>query len=586
MKCPRMKYEVIKLKFLVIPSLMKKFEKMKNKLKYLYVAALLTAVSCSDSFLDNKPITTQTAQGYFQTPKNALEGLTGCYNGLLLDGWANLYFVSTIASDEAFAGGGQGEASSGVPFGWDEFKEGGALDQNIDIWAHKYTGIFRCNSLLENLGTVNWGENTSLAIQYEAEARFLRAFFYFDLVRFFGNVPLVTSSVVDIKTKQADPKEVYTLIASDLKFAAENLPATSYSSISAGSYGHATKWAAESLLTRVFLFYTGRYSQTDLVGLVSKDQALAYVEDVIANSGHDLISEFKNLWPVSSVSGTGTYAGEDNKETVFSIKYTWGSHFNVGDNQWLVSMGLRWHDGTPYPYSWGWGQAIVTKKYGESVFENGDLRKGATVISVADDLNNSTSTIAADGTIDPMGKSFNAKQFADYTGYFNKKYVPLSVPGVDANGKPTFIEYVKKSNINNNAQADQYQDWVIIRFADVLLMAAELGSPNGQTYLDKIRDRAFGDQTHRISVSIDNIRKERQRELALEGIRYWDLLRYGSTVAAQEINTTEVVKEGGVDKTKHIVFDTQKDGLFQIPRKEIDKSVIDGVGYLVQNPGW
>jgi hypothetical protein len=148
------------------------------------------------------------------------------------------------------------------------------------------------------------------------------------------------------------------------------------------------------------------------------------------------------------------------------------------------------------------------------------------------------------------------------------------------------VEYPKSLNESNNAQVDQLQDWVVIRFADVLLMAAELGSPNAQAYLDKIRDRAFGDQEHRISATVDNIRKERQRELALEGIRYWDLLRYGPSVAAQEINTTEVVKEGGVDKIKNIVFDTQKNGLFQIPGNEIDKSVIDGVDYLVQNPGW
>lgn len=561
---------------------------MKNKLIYLCMAALLGATtSCSDTFLDNKPITTQTAQGYFQSPKNALEGLTGCYNALLLDGWANLYFITTIASDEAFAGGGQGESTSGVPFGWDEFKEAGALNQNSDIWAHRYTSIFRCNSLLENLNTVNWGDNASLSNQYAAEARFLRAFYYFDLVRFFGKVPLITSSVVDIKTPQADPEAVYALIANDLKFAIENLPATAYASIPSSNYGHATKWAAESLMARVFLFYTGRYSKSDLVGVVDKTTALGYVEDVINNGGYGLVSEFKNLWPVSSVSGTGTYAGEDNKETIFSIKYTWGAHWGSGGNKWLISMGLRWHDGTPAPYSWGWGQGTVSKKYGENVFEAGDLRKAATVISVADELENSTSTFNSDGTVNHKGAAFNSTQFADYTGYFNKKYVPLSVQGVDkTSGKPTFKEYPISLSESNNAQVDQSQDWVIIRYADVLLMAAELGSTNAQTYLDKIRDRAFGDEAHRIPVSIDNIRKERQRELALEGIRYWDLLRYGSSVAAQEINGDEVVKEGGVDKTKHIVFDTTKDGLFQIPNDEIDKSFIDGTHYLVQNPGW
>ncbi len=552
---------------------------MKNKSIILYIAALFIAVSCSESFLDTKPITKYTAEGYYQTPLNALQGLTGCYNGLLLDGWTNLYFISTIASDEAFAGGGKGESDAGVPFGWDEFKDGGALNQNSDIWKHRYTAIFRCNSLLENLGTVDWGGDTSLATQYEAETHFLRAFNYFDLVRFFGNIPLITTSLVDEKTKQSDPKDVFALIADDLKYAIDNLPNTPYGNISTDDYGHATKWAAEALMARVFLFYTGRYSQSDLAGVITKAQALGYIEDVVTNSGHDLISEFKNLWPVSSVSGTGVYAGEDNIETVFAIKYTWGAHWGVGDNKWLISMGLRWHDGTPAPYSWGWGQATVTKKYGEGVYEASDLRKIASVLSVADELKDSVSTKTG-GTVDQTGAKFNSDQFADYTGYFNKKYVPLTTSMTD------FTEYPKSFDESNDAQVDQLQDWVIIRFADVLLMAAELGSPNGQDYLDRVRDRAFGDQDHRIPLTVDNIRKERQRELAFEGIRYWDLLRYGSSVAAQEINTVEVVTEDGKDKTKNIVFDMEKDGLFQIPQDEIDRSLIGGVKYLEQNPGW
>ncbi len=559
---------------------------MKMKLIYLATVLMLLA-SCSDSFLDSNPITTFTAEGYYQTPKNALQGLTGCYNALLQDGWANPYFISTIASDEAFSGGGEGEASSGTPFGWDEFKDGGNLNQNKDIWSHRYTGIYRCNSFIENLGSVDWGGDTILAAQYMAEARFLRAYNYFELVRFFGNVPLVTSSVVDLKTKQADPEDVYAFIAEDLKFAIDNMPDTPYDEINSASYGHATKWAAESFMARVFLFYTGRYSKTDLVGIVNKTQVLAYIEDVVKNSGHDLVDEFKNLWPVSSVAGTGEYAGEDNIETVFAVKYTWGSHSKRGDNQWLISMGLRWHDSTPFPYSWGWGQATVSSKYWNNVYETGDLRKTSTIISVEDELLNSTSTIEADGTINPTGAPFKSEQFADYTGYFNKKYVPLSTTKVDdESGELKFIEYPLFLDKTNSAQYDQLQDWVIIRFADVLLMAAELGSPNAQSYLDRVRDRAFGDEDHRVDVSVENIRKERQREFALEGIRYWDLMRYGATTAAQEINTTEVVLEGGEEKIKHIVYDTEKDGLFQIPQEEIDKSVYDGEKYLLQNPGW
>jgi hypothetical protein len=405
------------------------------------------------------------------------------------------------------------------------------------------------------------------------------------LVRFFGNVPLITTSLV-VNTPQAKPAEIYAFIANDLKYAIENLSDKKYTGILPAEYGHANKWAAEALMARVFLFYTGRYNQTDLTGVITKAQALAYLEDIITNGGYDLISEFKNLWPVSSINKSGTYAGEDNKETIFAIKYTYGGGFNnLGNNRWLISFGLRWHDGTPAPYSWGWGQGTVSKKYWNNVYEEGDLRKTATIISVTDELKDSVTSVIKDDdgkviSFDNTGKPFNFKQWADYTGYFNKKYVPLTTSMSD------LTEFPKSLSKEANPQYDQVQDWVIIRYADVLLMAAELGSSNAQLYLDKIRDRAFGDQLHRVGFTIENIRKERQRELALEGIRYWDLLRYGSAVAAQEINTTEDVAEDGVWAPKTIVYDTQKDGLFQIPWKQIELSEENGVKYLVQNPGW
>jgi hypothetical protein len=94
------------------------------------------------------------------------------------------------------------------------------------------------------------------------------------------------------------------------------------------------------------------------------------------------------------------------------------------------------------------------------------------------------------GVVNHTGKAFNSAQFADYTGYFNKKYIPLTTSMTD------FTEYPKSLNASNNPQYDQSQDWVIIRYADVLLMAAELGSSNATSYMDRVRDRAFGDQTH------------------------------------------------------------------------------------------
>ncbi|MFO8002148.1 MAG: RagB/SusD family nutrient uptake outer membrane protein [Marinilabilia sp.] len=545
------------------------------------IGALLAFSACNDDFLDSEPIVDQTAEGYFQTPKNALEGLTGCYNGLVLDEWTNAHMIPTIASDEAFAGGGQGEATSDVPYGWDEFEEAGNRNQNAAIWANRYTAIYRCNSFLENLEGVNWGEDDNLAIQYEAEARFLRAYYYFDLVRFFENVPLVTSAEVN-NTKQADPADVFEQIAEDLKFAAENLEGIPYSDMSSNDYGHATRWAAESMMGRVFLYYTGRYNQEDLAGVVSESEVIDYLEDVIQNSGHDLVDDFENLWPVSSVSGEGEYVGEDNVETVFAIKYSWGpSAEGRGNNRWLINYGLRWHDGTPAPYSWGWGQGTVSEKYWSDVYDDGDTRKSASILSVEEELNNQVANIDDDGNV--TYNEFDHTQWADYTGYFNKKYIPL-VTSMD-----DFTELPISKDPNNNAQYDQFQDWVVIRYADVLLMAAELqlGTAKADEYVQQVRARAFDDPDMEVSgVTMEEIREERQREFFFEGIRYWDLMRYGQDIASQEINTTEVVLEGGEEKTKDIVFDTSKEGFFQIPWDQIDLSYEDGEYYLEQNPGW
>src|SRR5690606_13680227 len=104
--------------------------------------------------------------------------------------------------------------------------------------------------------------------------------------------------------------------------------------------GRITKWAAKSLLARVYMYYTGYYGKSDLVGVVSKAQALQHVEDVINSSGHGLVEDFSTLWPAASLEN---YAGEDNKEIVFSIKHTYTSDYNgnTDGNHWMVMFGMR-----------------------------------------------------------------------------------------------------------------------------------------------------------------------------------------------------------------------------------------------------
>jgi len=374
------------------------------------------------------------------------------------------------------------------------------------------------------------------------------------MVRLWGNIPLLTEPSNE-NLPQANPADVYKAIAQDLIFAAANLANTSYTSQPVTDHGRVTKWAAESLLARVYLYYTGYYNASDLVGLVTKAQALAFVEDVIASSGHALLDDYSTLWPAASLAN---YAGEDNKETVFAIKYTYTSDYNgnTDGNHWLVMYGIR--EQTLYPYGNGWGGATVNPKLWNA-FSSSDTRRAASIISIVDES---------------LAFTNQTKQ-REYTGYYNKKYSPMS----DANGNSTAVNAGGVS-----FQIGQFEDYVSIRYADVLLMAAELGSANAQTYFDQVRQRAYKTNFTALPVSQTNIMAERRFEFAGEGIRYWDLLRQGVDVAASTIAESTTVLNGGVSTTKTIsaanIQATR--GLQQIPYTQINLSG----NVLVQNAGW
>lgn len=521
------------------------------------VLLLLITGSCKD-FLDTQPLTQANDENFYKTPQDAYKALVGCYDGLQViwsDGVA-LPVAAEVMSDNCFGGTGN---SDGLGYQMlDEFdKLRSPSDQNIfgRTWELSYQALYRCNVLISKMNQINWGGNEQLRKTYESEARFIRAFIYFDMVRLWGNIPLLTEPSRE-NLPQASPDEVYKVIAEDLKFAAENLPEVAYSAQPADERGRVTKWAAESLLARVYLYYTGYYGKPDLNGVVTGPQVLGYLENVISKSGHALVDSFKNLWPAASLD---RYAQEDNKETVFAIKYSATSDYdgNLDGNHWMVMLGLRaqWS----YPYGNGWGGGTVNPKIWNA-FSNNDTRKVASVIAVKEEKVAFT----------------NQKDQREYTGYYVKKYTPM----VDKNGVPLPEALYK----NADFQRGQYQDYVSVRYADVLLMAAELGSPNAQAYFNQVRERAYKDKFTPLQISKDNIMKERQLEFAFEGIRYWDLLRQGVNKAAAEIAESTTVLNGGVSTPKTIsaskIIETK--GLQQIPYSQITLSG----NVLKQNAGW
>ncbi|HTM92248.1 MAG TPA: RagB/SusD family nutrient uptake outer membrane protein [Flavisolibacter sp.] len=529
---------------------------MKKLKLYIPVIALLSLVACKKSFLDTEDVSSVSEQNFYKTPNEAYKALVGCYDGLQrLYGGIAFPVTSEVMSDNAFGATGNADG-----FGYQMIDEFDKLrspgDQNLyqDNWSAYYNAIYRVNLLLARIDQVDWKGQDALRKVYESEARFIRAYCYFDMVRLWGNIPLLTKPTAE-NVPQASPDSVYSAIAQDLKFAAANLPSTSYTAQAPSSRGRITKWAAESMIGRVFLYYTGYYNKPDLVGAVTKPQALAYLEDIISNGGFDLVSNFANLWPAASLAN---YAGEDNQETIFSIKYTYTSDWNgnVDGNQWLVMFGIR--SQAIAPYGLGWGGGTVNPKLWNA-YDANDTRRNASIISIVDE------------NLDFKKKDDQR----EYTGYYMKKYTPMA----DASGT-SLAE--KMGGVS--FMISQYEDYVSIRYADVLLMAAELGSPNAQTYFDDVRNRAFGSNFVQIPVNQANIMNERRLEFAGEGIRYWDLLRQGVNTAASTIAESVVLQNGGVNTTKTITAAkiNETKGLSQIPYSQITLSN----GTLKQNAGW
>ena len=576
---------------------------MNNIKLYIFGLALLSMgmTSCSASFLDVESKKESTSDNFYRTENDAWRALIGCY-----DGWqctsscaqCAFYFASEVMADECFAGVGNTDPRNFQVL--DRFDANQSpSDMNIleTEWKNYYAAVYRCNELLAHEGQISWSSEETKGT-YLGECHAIRALCYFDMVRLWGNIPLFTEPVNENRA-QANPDEVYNVIFSDLLYAANNIPATAYpKSAAASNDGHITKYAASALLARVYLYYTGYYGKEPQVDGVTKSTVLQGLEDFIAvaeSEGYGLVDEFKNLWPAASTSwafnkSTGgyektcTYAGDGNKEVVLAQKFNYTQDYdgNNEGNRWLVYMGLRSYLGHA-PYGRGWGGCTVNPKMW-TAYGTGDERRSASIIN-----------IEGEGIFKDSGYEPSYKDQREYTGYSVKKYTPMSKWSKDeASGTWSLVDEVSGLG-KGDFQISQYQDFIVMRYADVLLMAAELGSSNAQDYLNKVRLRAYSSKDDEGSLVVssnyreltatkENIMNERMLEFAFEGQRYWDLLRQGVNYAASQIATnTPVVSGGSPDNVTIKESDiVKKQGLSQIPNNQITLSN----GVLKQNEGW
>lgn len=529
-------------------------------------------IGCSEEFLDKRPTTSLVVENFYKSPADATQALTSVYNMLIFDDWWSAFIMSEIASDECAGGGGFTDADGFQRIDRGLMQDGANVNQ--DLFRTYYGLIYRANTYIENEKLIDWTGKESLQKHYLAEAMFLRAYAHFYLAQVFGEIPAITAlQAPNIIPPRTPADQLYTIILDDLKFCVENGLDDPYTSMKFENWGRATKWAAEAMIGRVFLYYTGYYNK-ESVGEYTATTVGNYVEDCIKNSGHNLVPQYASLWRVpcmSELGGIGQYAGENNPEAVWSVCYI----LETGTsqiNKFQRMIGPRDYNSEPYGQGWG-GMPVLPTLW--TLYENSDTRKKATILSWKDE-----------------GREFpTGNPQAQVTNYSSKKYM---IAAVGTTNEITALG-------GSSWQTQGFEDHMIIRFSDVLLMGAELrvlangeGDATALGYLNRVRERAFGNSSHNYSsASISNIMAERKLELACEGLRYWDVLRSckGDFSKLAELLTYVDLNDNGENNSN--TSDKQsldvdgnnfaaKKGLFQLPQFELD--LMDGI--IVQNPGF
>jgi hypothetical protein len=438
---------------------------------------------------------------------------------------------------------------------------------------------------------INWTSDQDKA-QTDGEARFLRAYYYLSLARFFGNVPLITTSLSN-NPPQASADEVYAQIASDLLTAINEMPSTPANELSSARLGHANRWAAEGLLARAYLFYTGYYQKESLTAadgtVLDNAKVAAYLKDCIDNSGYKLMPDFRNLWPYANKYSKADYKyasdndlnwygeGTDNLEFMFSIKYSskanWDDNNAYVNNEACLFFSPRESDGSTannFPLGIGWGAGTVSSKMLAEwkAYAPKDPRIDGSIFDVTKEAPN---------------YSWGADKQQDETGLWEKKYCAINYK-VSSDDGDTYqnISMALYPGVSSDYMINNVQDIVVLRFADILLMHSELTKT-----VDGINHVRARVGLPAISTYSDQaLQSERRFELAFEGERWFDLLRWHKAAAALAAENGVTVRNNNVEESKDMSNIAQRveatGGFLQIPQSQIDLSN----GVLKQNKGW
>ena len=587
---------------------------MKKIFNIAVIAALALSLASCESFLDTTNYWSKDSSNFPVNAVDADQMLSGIYNNLNVSIGNNVhtnhFLWSLAASDDMLGGGGQNDQTMQA----EDLLLNFGTDMYNNFYVDRYKGIARANAAIEALP--NCG--VSDLKQMMGEAFFLRAWYYYELASMFGNIPCPVTSKADATQPQISGEELWGQILEDCKIAADIMPARQ----SIGD-GHVDKYAAEALLGRAYLFASGFYGLSEITlppyvnealdlniqegTKITKAEVGSYITDCVNNSGYKLVDDYHNLWaytnrcsindPKNPWSGNNYKWVEDdgarNPEAMFIIKFntqpSWSTTIGYS-NQTCLFLGVRGQsldNGECMPFGTGWGMCPVSPQLVADwkALEPNDARLDASVISV--DKFSGTYTFGGDSNIQE-------------SGYYQTKNMPVIAWGETEDGGKYFKSFTNvmfpgltwSSGNEDNFQLNCVNDMVMIRFAEVLLMDAEING--NQASFDKVRARAGLPSK---PLSEENIRNERRWELAFEGVRFNDLRRYGESYAVAALDKQEGVKvwNSGVEGTNNASkynggygnrYSATK-GFVSIPASQISLSAGAGEEYrFKQNEGW
>jgi hypothetical protein len=452
----------------------------KTAISIIIITSLFIVNACSDDYLDNTKVYAEDSESFFNSEADYYNALVAAYDPLQST-FINV-LMGEIASNNTLCGG---ESATDVQ-GYQQIDDMIHTPVNSELqslWSFMYGGVNRAAYIIEFQDKTDFDGKEVII----GEARFLRAYYNFELVKWFGAIPIKPEGRFVVGDEQTIPRasvaDVYALIESDLQVAVSNLAYT------APQVGRVTKGAAEALLGKVYL-YQDKFTE-----------AAAILESVITNGSYSLEPDYNKIFETQGENGTGS---------VFEVQYTDVEGAGFGclqcseGNVAVGFQGVRGYDGDLFTS--GFSFNVPTQEMVDQ-FETGDNRKKVAILDI-------------EAWSTDTGASYTTGY--EHTGFFNRKYIPRKRSAAAAGD-------LNLTNPNN---------YRAIRFADVLLMAAEAfnrsSSPDdakAKMYLNKVRERAFGNTDNNITTTGTNltaiIYKERRVEFVGEGHHFFDLVRTG-----------------------------------------------------------